>query len=262
MPERALVTGATSGIGLEISRELARRRYDLVLVARREVELERIASELRAVTGDVRYVRCDLGESHAPCALRDELDRRDLAIDVLVNNAGRGCYGRFDLQDIEDILAVVQLNVVALTHLTRLLVPGMVDRGHGTVMNIGSLAGFQPGPLQSVYHATKAYVLSFSEGLQRELRGTGVHVMDYCPGFTSTGFGAVAGVAPSRVMGRISDDPRSVGRAAVRAMRRRRVVVVHGIRYKLVAQITRVVPRFVVREVAYRVLSIGRTANR
>jgi short-subunit dehydrogenase len=195
----ALVTGASGGIGLETARLLAARRHDLVLVARRAAELERLGADLTAAHGvTVTSLATDLGVPGAADALADQLDARALAVDVLVNNAGVGQFGPFVEADAAQQAGMVELNVVALTTLTRRLVPAMVRRGQGRLLNVASTAAFFPGPLMAVYYATKAYVLSLSEALAEELRGTGVTVTALCPGPTLTGFQAQAGLEDSQ----------------------------------------------------------------
>ena len=191
----ALVTGASSGIGAAIARELARSGHDLVLTARRAERLEALASELRGGGAAVTAVPFDLAAPGAAAGLAERLD--GMAIDVLINNAGLGGAGRFDRQDETRIAEMLQVNIVALTELTRLLLPAMIARGRGRVMLVASVAGFQPGPRMAVYFASKAYVLSLGEALSYELRGTGVAVSVLCPGATATEFFAVAGADKS-----------------------------------------------------------------
>src|SRR6266550_476432 len=174
----ALVTGASGGLGAELARELARRGHDLVLAARSIAPMEALAAELQA--------------PGAAATLAHDIASRGLAIDVLVNNAGLGALGRFDRIDPARIGEIVQVNIVALTELTRLILPGMVARGRGKVMLVASVAAYQPGPRMAVYFASKAYVLSLGEALAYELRRTGVGVTVLCPGATATNFFDVA----------------------------------------------------------------------
>ena len=181
----ALVTGASSGIGADLARELARDGHDLVLVARRAEPMRILAAEFKT---NVTILPADLGTAGAAAALARELTDRGITIDVLINNAGLGAMGRFDRVDPARISEILQVNVTALTELTRLLLPGMVERRRGRVMLVASTAAFQPGPLMAVYYATKAYVLSLGEAIAFELRGSGVSVTTLCPGATETPF--------------------------------------------------------------------------
>jgi hypothetical protein len=193
----ALVTGASGGIGADLARELARHGHDLVLAARGVAAMEALAAELRGLGAAVTVIAADLSRPDAAAALAEEAARRGLAVEVLINNAGLGAAGRFDKLDPLRIAEIVHVNIVALTELTRLLLPGMVERGRGRIMLVASVAAFQPGPHMAAYFASKAYVLSLGEALAYELRGTGVTVTTLCPGATATRFFAIAGAANS-----------------------------------------------------------------
>jgi short-subunit dehydrogenase len=184
-----LITGASSGIGEALARRLARDRRPVALVARRTDKLERLAGELRAAHGtDVQVITTDLTKPGAGEALQAEVQRRGIVVDWLVNNAGFGTHGRFAELPVAKELEEIQLNVSALVELTGRFLPGMVERRRGAIMNVASVGGFGPGPFMATYCATKAFVLSFSESLAAEVRGTGGHVLCVCPGFTRTEF--------------------------------------------------------------------------
>jgi uncharacterized protein len=188
-----LVTGASSGIGLELARRFARGGFDLVITARRATALEELAAELRKSYGSaVDVVPVDLADPAAPQLIYERTLAIHPTIDVLANNAGFGDSGPFVTSDLGRQIQMIQVNVVALLHLTRLFLPKMVARGQGRILNVASLAGFCPGPLMSTYYATKAFVVSHSRSLSRELAGTGVSVTALCPGPVPTEFGAVA----------------------------------------------------------------------
>jgi uncharacterized protein len=193
----ALVTGASGGIGADLARELACHGHDLVLAARGVAAMEVLAAGLRRLGVEATVIEADLARPGAAAALADELARRGLVVDVLINNAGLGAAGRFDRLDPARIAEIVYVNIVALTELTRLLLPRMVERRRGRIMLVASVAGFQPGPHMAAYFASKAYVLSLGEALAYELRGTGVTVTTLCPGATATNFFNVAGAANS-----------------------------------------------------------------
>ena len=178
----ALITGASGGIGYELAKLFARDHQNLVLVARSGDQLARVATELQAYGVTVKTVVLDLALPVAPKFLYDQLQRESIAIDILVNNAGFGAFGDFAQMPEAEILGQIQLNITALTELTRLFLPPMLSRHNGRVMNVASTAAFQPGPLMAVYYATKAYVLSFSEAIANELHKSGVTVTCFCPG--------------------------------------------------------------------------------
>src|SRR5262245_26916970 len=199
----ALVSGASSGIGTALARELARHGHDLVLTARRAAPMEALGTELRGLGATVTIIAADLSRPGAAASLAHELSSRSLDIEILVNNAGLGALGRFDRIEFGRISEMLQVNIVALTELTRLLLPGMVARGRGRIMLVSSVAGFQPGPRMAVYFASKAYVTSLGEALAYELRRTGVTVTVLCPGATDTDFFAVAGATNSSIAARV-----------------------------------------------------------
>lgn len=249
----ALVTGASSGIGAELARELVRHGHDLVLTARRTPELEALATELRLLGASVMVMPKDLALPGAARELVQEIESRAIRIDVLINNAGFGDAGAFAREDPDRIETMLQLNVVSLTALTRAFLPGMVARGRGRVMLVSSTAAFVPGPNMAVYCASKAYVLSLGEALARELRGTGVTLTTLCPGATLSGFAAEAGAESlplysSKLVPKMSSA--SVARAGYDAMMGGKPVLVTGIMNKFVAFSGRVFPRAVVFPVA------------
>ena len=181
--ETVLITGASSGIGLELARLFAADDSNLVLVARREERLRALADELKSEFGvDVFILPKDLSEENAPREIFDWLQKEGIQIDVVVNNAGFGSRGKFAELGEKAQMDMIRVNVAALTHLTRLFLPGIIERGRGGILNVGSLAGFQPGPNLAVYYATKAYVLSFTEAMRRELAPQGVRVNSIIPG--------------------------------------------------------------------------------
>ncbi len=200
-PKIALVTGASQGVGLELAERLARDGYCLVLVGRdaRKLELAAAQLELDQPCHSVTF-STDLSQPGATSRLVDQLDQRQIKVEVLVNNAAYGATGPFTDLDLDTQLGMVNLNVAALTELTYRLAGRMVERGHGKILNVASTAAFEPGPGMAVYHATKAYVLSFSEALAEELAGSGVTVTTLCPGPTEAGLQRRAGVEASRVV--------------------------------------------------------------
>jgi short-subunit dehydrogenase len=241
----ALITGASSGIGYELARILAHEGHNVALVARSGDQLERIADELRSDCGvRAEVVVADLAEPGAPDAVHERLLQAGFRTDVLVNNAGFGSLGPFWRADEGTQLDMVNVNVRAVTHLTRLFVPAMVEGGFGRVLNVASTAAFQPGPLMAVYFATKSYVLSFSEALGEELRGTGVTVTALCPGPTPTGFQKRAAMERTPIGGHmVTGDVVKVAQAGYKGMVRGRRVVIPGVFNRLGSFLPRLFPR-------------------
>lgn len=249
MPETALITGASSGLGVEFARLLAADGARLVLVARSVDKLHALAAELRGGHGvDVHVMGCDLSLPGAARQVCDEVAAAGLDVDVLVNNAGFGKLARFDEMPLDVATAMLELNVVALTELTRLCLPGMIARRRGRVLNVSSLASFQPGPNAAVYYASKAYVRFFSEALSEELRGTGVTVTALCPGPTRTGFGDHSEMGGIFLF-RFAVDAPPVARAGYRAMRAGRTTLITGLGNKLLALNSKIFPGWIVRKV-------------
>jgi uncharacterized protein len=247
----ALVTGASFGIGLELARIVARENHNLVLVARTGDKLRQLASELEQAHGTRSLILAvDLTEPGAAAYVLDQTSRADVAVDVLVNNAGFGQYGRFAESDIEQCLRQIQLNIATLTHLTRLYLPGMIERRSGGILNVASTAAFQPGPLMAVYFATKAYVLHFSEAIANELQGSGVVVTCLCPGATTTEFHKRAKATGMRLLRMGSMDAHTVAEDGYRALTAGKRVVISGFRNWLVAQSVRFAPRRVATAIA------------
>jgi short-subunit dehydrogenase len=247
-----LVTGGSSGIGYELAKRFARDGHRLVLVARDEERLARAAVELEALGERPACIASDLAEPSAPFEIARRLEEAGRTIDVLVNNAGFGLHGPFADADVEAVLGLVRVNVLALTCLTRLLLPGMLDRGQGRVLNVASTAAYFPGPFMAVYYASKAYVLSFSEGLASELRDTGVRVTALCPPATDTGFAARAGASGTRLFRSGVLDAATVADAGYRGLLRGRTVVVPGLYARLQTFSARLMPRGVLANVVRR----------
>ena len=249
--ETVLVTGASSGIGRELARCFAADGCKLILLARKRDVLNTLADELhRAWKTHAEVLPADLAEPAAPTRIFEHLQKAGTKVDVLVNNAGVGAKGSFADLPIERQLEMVQINLTALTHLTRLFLPGMVARRRGGILNVGSTAGFQPGPGMAVYYATKAYVLSLTEALAEELKGTGVTATVLCPGPTTTNFFAAAGSRPSGFFEKTAMSADAVARIGHKAFRRGRVVAIPGFPNQVLAFSTRLAPRSLVRKIA------------
>lgn len=248
----ALVTGATSGIGEQFAVEYARRGHDLILVARREAELQTLADKLAKTHGSRVTVRpCDLGDATARAAFLDELAEQGTRVDVLVNNAGYGDVGEFATADPAKTSGMIELNCQAVVELTQALLPGMLRRERGTIINVASTAAFQPLPTMAVYAATKAFVKSFTEALATELRPTAVRAIAICPGPTDTAFFAVAGADDVMTQRRT---PAQVVETTMAGLDRGKTVVVDGAANAVGATLGKVMPRRVTDVVAARVL--------
>lgn len=241
-----VVTGASAGIGRELARLYADERTTLVLTARREERLRELADELHETDGARSVVvPLDLAAADGAQRLLAKLDEAGLRTDVLINNAGFGAFGRFTDHDPERLTKMVSLNVTALTELTRRIVPGMVERGSGRILNVASVASFVPTPFLTVYGATKAYVLSFTHGLAEELRGTGVTVTALCPGPTATEFQEMSGMTahrPDGVRSMADVGVEQVARDGHGATQDGRRVVVPGLSNRVGVALSRLLP--------------------
>ena len=248
----ALITGASSGIGAELARIHASRGGNLVLVARREDRLNQIKAELeKEFHVEVAVIAKDLSDAAAPEEIVREIASRGIEIDCLINNAGFGGHGLFHERAWEKDRSMIQVNVMALTALTRLLLPAMVQRKRGRILNVASTAGFLPGPLQAVYYATKAYVISLSEALANELAGTGVTVTALCPGTTESEFAGQAGVTETRAFKMGVASAKDVATYGYEAMMKGEVLAVHGATNKIVFHgLLRALPRRVVTKIS------------
>jgi hypothetical protein len=249
----ALITGASSGIGLEYARLFAADGHDLVLVARRRDRLDALAKELHERRGArSTVIAADLADPAAPARIHEEAVAAGTEVEFLVNNAGFGTNGPFVEAEARRELEMIEVNVRALVHLTRLFLPAMVERRRGRILNIGSTAGFLGGPYMATYYATKAFVLSFTEALAHELRGTGVTATVSCPGPVATEFGAVAGSDRSALFRWGSAaDAASTALHGYRCMRAGKTIALPGLRNKLILGL-RLVPRWVAAAIAGR----------
>jgi short-subunit dehydrogenase len=248
-PDRTcIVTGASSGIGVELARNLAARGLGVTLVARREDKLRALADELGAKHGvRAEVIAADLSDEASRNGLVTELDRQGLAVDVLVNNAGFSTTGPVHASDPAREVAMLRTDVEAVAHLCSLFVPGMVARGQGAVLNVASTAAFQPLPGQAGYGASKAFVLSYSQAMHAELKRTGVTVTCLCPGPVDTGFGEAAGFSKEeaesslpRIMWVSAED---VATAAINALAKGRAVVIPGLSNRMLANVALHTPR-------------------
>lgn len=244
MSKTALITGASSGIGLELAQLMARDGVSLVLVARSEEKLNEIAQGFRSLYKvDVQTVVCDLSQPRAPFDLHSEIVRRGVTIDYLVNNAGFGIYDRFLDTDLNRELEMIQLHVATTTVLTKLFAADMAERGNGRIMNVASTAAFQPGPWMAVYYATKAYMLSYSEAANESLKGSGVTVTCLCPGPTPTNFQVRARNRKRGLLRHVKTSAAFVAREGYFGMLAGKPLVIPGLLNKLGTVFVRFLPR-------------------
>ncbi|MGZ8602194.1 MAG: SDR family NAD(P)-dependent oxidoreductase [Actinomycetota bacterium] len=250
----ALVTGASSGFGVEFTRLFAADGWDVVMAARSGAAMETIAQEVEERDRvEVTVVPKDLSTPGASAELVSSLDQRGVVVDALVNNAGFSTYGEFWRDDPARQSELLRVNVVALTELSRLIVPGMVERGRGRVLNLGSVGSFGPAPMTAAYAATKAYVLSLSLAMAEELQGTGVTTTCLCPGPTETGFQARADMGESALIrGRKLPSAREVAEAGYRAMKAGKPFLVTGGSSRVFAFGSRFLPRTTTARIAGR----------
>jgi len=248
----ALISGASGGIGYELAKLFAKDHCSLVLVARSEPKLAQFADELHRQFGvSVKTLALDLTAAEAPQLLFDTLQSEGIAVDVLVNNAGYGKMGAFAEVPLEETLGQIQLNITALTCLTKLFLPSMLGKPFGRILNVASTAGFQPGPLMAVYYASKSYVILFSEALANELKGSGVTVTCLCPGPTDTGFATRAGNARSRLFQQFRPmSAKTVARIGYRSLMKGKTLVIAGFMNRLLAESVRFSPRKMVTAVS------------
>lgn len=240
----ALITGASSGIGLELAKIFAGNKINLVLVARSENKLIELSKELQQQDVKVHVLVKDLSDYNTAKEIFDWCNQQGIVIDYLVNNAGVGDFGLFNESDWIKQEQMINLNITALTYLTHLFLPGMVQRKNGKILNVASTAAFQPGPLMSIYFATKAFVLFFSEAIANELEGTGVTVTALCPGATESGFQAAASMDGSRLFkGKKIPSSKEVAAYGYKAMMQGKTVAIHGLKNYLLAQGARISPR-------------------
>jgi len=252
-----LITGASSGIGLELAKQFAAGGDDLVLTARSEDKLNELAKELlQSHKVTVTVITCDLSKVDEVDRLYDRIRDSGIEIDTVVNNAGFGALGKFSELSVDRQTDMLMVNVVALTRLTRKLLPAMLQRRTGGVLNVGSIAAYQAGPNMAVYYASKAYVLSFTEGLREELAGTGLHVTCLEPGATETGFGQDSGMGKLGMFSSHAMSAAAVAEAGYQGYRRNADVIIPGWRNRLMVTGVGFLPRFATRKIVGKIQGI------
>lgn len=240
----ALITGGTSGIGLELAKLFAQDHYNVIIVARNQQELNSTAELLRPYGVEVITMAKDLFQRNAAYEIYSELQERNIQIDVLVNDAGQGQHGLFVDNDLEREIDIIQLNVISLVALTKFYLKDMVARGEGKILNLASIASEVPGPWQAVYHATKAFVLSFSEAIQNETKDTGVTITALQPGVTDTDFFNKADMNDARAVQDESNkaDPAKVAKDGYDALMAGKVKIISGLKNKVQVTMSNMMP--------------------
>lgn len=255
MKKTVLITGASTGIGLEFAKIFAREGYNLVLVARNKDKLCALQSKLESVykiQADV--FPKDLSTKNAACDVFNFTQEKKITVDVLVNNAGFGDFGAYATSDWEKQYQMIQLNIMALIQLTHIYLKPMLEDRNGKILNVASLAAFQPGPKMSVYYASKAFVLSFTEALSVELKNSGVSVMALCPGPTKTGFEEKADLEESGLFKHLKNaTAKDVAEYGYQQLERKKVVAIYGAMNKIIAFASKIAPRKIVRNVVYHI---------
>ena len=246
-----LITGASSGIGLELAKTFAKHGHSVLLLARNTRKLQQISRELRKdFNVMVDFVEADLSQPNASTQIAEEVNRRNLNIDILVNNAGFGLQGSYADLEWQRQLDMLQVNIVALSHLTRLFLPAMIERNSGGVMNVASTAAFLAGPNMALYYATKAFVLSLTEALHEEVAGTNVHITCLCPGPTHTGFFAAGNMDGGKLLKMGAQTAEDVAQFGYAAFQSNQAIAISGLQNKLVAFAGKLSPRFMTRRIA------------
>jgi len=253
----ALITGASSGIGLELAKLFAAGGEHVVLIARSEDKLNELGNQLQQVYNiTATVIKCDLSKLDEVDKLCDRLRDLGIEVDTIVNNAGFGALGKFAEMSVDRQTDMLMVNVVALTRLTRKLLPAMLHRRTGGVLNVGSIDAYQAGPNMAVYYASKAYVLSFTEALREELAGTGLHVTCLEPGATETGFGQDSGMGKLGMFSSHAMSAAAVAEAGYQGYRRNADVIIPGWRNRLMVTGVGFLPRFATRKIVGKIQGI------
>ncbi|MBK6264061.1 SDR family oxidoreductase [Marivirga sp. S37H4] len=229
----ALITGATSGIGYELAKLFAKDQYNLVIVARHEADLKKAASEFRKEGVKVETITKDLFKKEAASEIYEEVKNRGITINVLVNNAGQGEFGKFIENNLQDELEIIQLNIVATVALTKYFIRDMMQAGEGKILNLSSIAGKVPGPYQAVYHGTKAFIQFFTEAVRSEMKDTGISLTALLPGATDTDFFNKADMESSKILEQDLADPAKAAEDGYKALMNGEAMVISGFKNKM-----------------------------
>lgn len=245
-----LITGATTGIGYELAKLYANDGNNLILVARDEEKLEKVKEELMLLYNiNVYSISLDLSEDNSCEKLLNYVNKKNISVDILINNAGLGSFGYLSEIEIEKELNLIDVNVRALTELTKVFLPIMISHGDGAIMNVASTAAFCAGPKMATYYASKSYVLSFTEAIYEELKGTGIKVSCLCPGPVSTGFQDKAGIRKKESAKKALMTPKKVAEIAYRDFKKGKLIISPGFKNKVIIALNKIMPRSLSRKI-------------
>lgn len=238
-----LITGATAGIGYELAKLYAKDENNLILVARDEERLKEVKDELEFYNIKVYTIALDLSEDNSCEKVLDFVNKKNLSVDILINNAGMGSFGYLSEIEVEKELKLINVNIRALTELTKMFLPSMIEHGEGAIMNVASTAAFCAGPKMATYYASKSYVLNFTEALYEELKGSEIKVSCLCPGPVKTNFQEKSGIRKSEAAKKALMTPKEVAEIAYRDFKKGKLIIIPGFKNKLIIRINKLIPR-------------------
>lgn len=238
-----LITGATAGIGYELAKLYAKDENNLILVARDEERLKEVKDELEFYNIKVYTIALDLSEDNSCEKVLDFVNKKNLSVDILINNAGMGSFGYLSEIEVEKELKLINVNIRALTELTKMFLPSMIEHGEGAIMNVASTAAFCAGPKMATYYASKSYVLNFTEALYEELKGSEIKISCLCPGPVKTNFQEKSGIRKSEAAKKALMTPKEVAEIAYRDFKKGKLIIIPGFKNKLIIRINKLIPR-------------------
>ncbi|MGG7059596.1 SDR family NAD(P)-dependent oxidoreductase [Clostridium nigeriense] len=244
-----LITGATTGIGYELARLYAKDENNLILVARDEEKLKEVKDELEFYNIKVYTIALDLSEDNSCEKVLDFVNKKNLSVDILINNAGMGSFGYLSEIEVEKELKLIDVNIRALTELTKMFLPSMIEHGEGSIMNVASTAAFCAGPKMATYYASKSYVLNFTEALYEELKGSEIKVSCLCPGPVKTNFQEKSGIRKSEAAKKALMTPKEVAKIAYKDFKNGKLIIIPGFKNKLIITLNKLIPRSLSRKI-------------
>lgn len=244
-----LITGATTGIGYELAKLYAKDENNLILVARDEEKLKEVKDELEFYNIKVYTIALDLSEDNSCEKVLDFVNKKNLSVDILINNAGMGSFGYLSEIEVEKELKLIDVNIRALTELTKMFLPSMIEHGEGSIMNVASTAAFCAGPKMATYYASKSYVLNFTEALYEELKGSEIKVSCLCPGPVKTNFQEKSGIRKSEAAKKALMTPKEVAKVAYKDFKNGKLIIIPGFKNKLIITLNKLIPRSLSRKI-------------